>query len=141
MIGLIAMEIVRAKLTDADILAELNKELIEDEQHPNQMNISQLTERMREWLATDYICYMAKEKGSIVAYCLYRDDGVYYYMRQLYVDRVHRRKGIATRLLDWLSENVWTDKKVRLDVLAHNEAAVAFYKRYGFRIGVFRMEK
>ena len=141
MIGLIAMEIVRAKLTDADILAELNKELIEDEQHPNPMNISQLTERMREWLTTDYICYMAKEKGSIVAYCLYRNDGVHYYMRQLYVDRVHRRKGIATRLLDWLSENVWTDKKVRLDVLAHNEAAVAFYKRYGFRIGVFRMEK
>ena len=135
------MEIVRAKLTDADILAELNKDLIEDEQHPNPMSISQLTERMREWLTTDYICYMAKEKGSIVAYCLYRNDGVHYYMRQLYVDRVHRRKGIATQLLDWLSENVWTDKKVRLDVLAHNEAAVAFYKRYGFRIGVFRMEK
>ena len=111
------MEVVRAVLRDADILAELNKELIEDEQHPNPMNIAQLTERMREWLATDYICYMAKEKGSIVAYCLYRDDEFYYYMRQLYVDRAHRRKGIATRLLDWLYENVWTDKKVRLDVL------------------------
>ena len=74
-------------------------------------------------------------------YCLYRDSGGYYYMRQLYVDRTHRRKGIATRLLDWLYENVWTDKKVRLDVLAHNEDAVAFYKKYGFRIGVFRMEK
>ena len=57
------------------------------------------------------------------------------------IDRAHRRKGIATRLLDWLYENVWTDKKVRLDVLAHNADAVAFYQRYGFRIGVFRMEK
>ncbi len=135
------MEIVRAELRDADILAELNQELIEDEQHPNPMCIAQLTERMRTWLTTDYICYMAKEKGSIVAYCLYRDDESHYYMRQLYVDRVHRRKGIATRLLDWLYENVWTDKKVRLDVLAHNEDAVAFYQRYGFSIGVFRMEK
>ena len=135
------MEIVRAELTDADRLAELNQELIEDEQHPNPMRIAQLTERMQGWLTTDYICYMAKEKGSIVAYCLYRNDESYYYMRQLYVDRTHRRKGIATRLLDWLYENVWTDKKVRLDVLAHNKDAVAFYKRYGFRIGVFRMEK
>ena len=135
------MEIVRAKLTDAKILAELNKCLIEDERHPNPMDIVQLTERMQEWLTTDYICYVAKENGHIVAYCLYRDDGGYYYMRQLYVDRAHRRKGIATRLLDWLYENVWTDKKVRLDVLAHNEDAVAFYKRYGFRVGVFRMEK
>ena len=109
------MEIVRAELTDAETLAELNQHLIEDERHPNSMNIGELTERMKEWLATDYICY--------------------------YVDRAHRRKGIATQLLDWLYENVWTDKKVRLDVLAHNKDAVAFYKRYGFRIGVFRMEK
>lgn len=135
------MEIVRAKLIDAERLAELNKCLLEDEQHPDPMNITQLIERMKAWLATDYICYTAKQSGHIVAYCLYRDDGGYYYMRQLYVDRAHRRKGIATELLDWLYENVWTDKRVRLDVLAHNEDAVAFYKRYGFRIGVFRMEK
>ena len=135
------MEIVKAELTDADVLAKLNKHLIEDEQHPNPMNIVQLTERMREWLATDYICYVVKEKGHIIAHCLYRDDDEHYYMRQLYVDRAHRRKGIATQLLDWLYGNVWTDKKVRLDVLAHNEDAVSFYKRYGFRIGVFRMEK
>ena len=135
------MQIVRAELTDVDILAELNERLIEDEQHPNPMNIAQLTQRMQEWLATEYVCYVAKEDEQIVAYCLYRDDGGHYYMRQLYVDRAHRRKGIATQLLDWLYENVWTDKKVRLDVLAYNEDAVAFYKRYGFRIGVFRMEK
>ncbi len=135
------MEIIKAKLGDVKRLAELNRCLIEDEQHPNSMNIAELTERMNEWLATDSICYTVKEKGHIIAYCLYRDDGEHYYMRQLYVDRAHRRKGIATQLLDWLYENVWTDKKVRLDVLAHNEDAVAFYKRYGFRIGVFRMEK
>ena len=135
------MEIVRAELTDAERLAELNQHLIEDERHPNPMGITQLIERMREWLTTDYICHIAKQNGRIVAYCLYRDEGGHYYMRQLYVDRAHRRKGIATQLLDWLYENVWTDKRVRLDVLAHNEDAVAFYKRYGFRIGVFRMEK
>ncbi len=135
------MEIVRAELTDAEILASLNQHLIEDEAHPNPMNIDQLVQRMKEWLKTGYICYMVKHNGCIVAYCLYRDDGGYYYMRQLYVDRSHRRRGIATQLLDWLYENVWTDKKVRLDVLAQNRDAVAFYKTYGFRIGVYRMEK
>ena len=135
------MEILKAGMGDVKRLAELNQCLISDEQHPNPMNIAELTERMNEWLATDYICYTVGENGHIIAYCLYRDDGGYYYMRQLYVDRAHRRKGIATRLLDWLYENVWTDKKVRLDVLAHNKDAIAFYRRYGFRIGVFRMEK
>ena len=134
------MEIVRAELTDAETLAGLNQHLIEDEGHPNSMNRDQLAQRMKEWLKTDYICYMVKHNGRIVAYCLYRDDCGYYYMRQLYVDRSHRRRGIATQLLDWLYENEWKDKKVRLDVLAQNRDAVAFYKTYGFRIGVFRME-
>ncbi len=135
------MEIVKAELRDVERLAEMNRCLIADERHPNPMDIAELTERMNDWLATDYICYTVKQNGHIIAYCLYRDDGGYYYMRQLYVGRAHRRKGIATQLLDWLYENVWTDKKVRLDVLAHNEDAVAFYKRYGFRVGVYRMEK
>ena len=135
------MEIVRAGLADVEILGGRNKQLIEDERHPNPMDVPQLTRRLEEWLATDYICYLAKQNGSILAYCLYRDDGDHYYMRQLYVGRGHRRKGIATRLLDWLYGNVWTDKRVRLDVLAHNTEALAFYTRYGFRTGVFRMEK
>ena len=74
------MEIVRAELVDVEGLAELNKGLIEDERHPNLMDVAQLTRRMKEWLA-----------GG--------------------------------------------------DVFAHNEDAVAFYKEYGFRIGVYRMEK
>ena len=135
------MEIVRAELTDVEILAELNGRLNEDQQHPPWMNMNQLTQRMKTWLENEYVCYLAKENGSIIAYCLYRDETKHYYMRQLYVERKYRRKGIATRLLNWLYQNVWTDKKVRLDVLAHNEDAVKFYKNYGFRIGVFRMEK
>ena len=135
------MEIVRAELVDVEGLAELNKGLIEDERHPNPMDVAQLTKRMKEWLTGGYICYLVKENSRIIAYCLFRDEGPYYYMRQLYVRKAYRRKGIATRLLDWLYENAWTDKKVRLDVFAHNEDAVAFYKEYGFRIGVYRMEK
>ena len=45
------MEIVRAELVDVEGLAELNKGLIEDERHPNPMDVAQLTKRMREWLS------------------------------------------------------------------------------------------
>lgn len=135
------MEIVRAELSDVKILAELNRRLNEDQKHPPWMNMDQLSQRMKTWLENEYVCYLAKENESIIGYCLFRDEGKHYYMRQLYVERKNRRKGIATRLLNWLYQNVWIDKKVRLDVLAHNEDAVEFYKKYGFRIGVFRMEK
>ena len=135
------MKIIKAALSDAGKLAEMNKRLIEDERHPNPMNLEQLTRRMSEWLEKKYTGYLAIEDGSIVAYCLFRDDGEYYYLRQLYVERENRRNHIATKLLNWMYKNVWADKKVRLDVLSHNEEAIAFYKNYGFQTHVLRMEK
>ena len=64
-----------------------------------------------------------------------------YYLRHLYVDRGFRRQGIATQLLDWMYANIWTYKKVRLGVLAHNEGAIAFYEQYGFEIQALQLEK
>ena len=61
------MEIVRAELTDVEILAELNRRLNEDQQHPPWMNMNQLTQRMKTWLENEYVCYLAKENGSIIA--------------------------------------------------------------------------
>jgi ribosomal protein S18 acetylase RimI-like enzyme len=135
------MKIRPATLADVDTLAVLNKRLIEDEKHPNPMNVEQLAERMSGWLQAEYCGYLAFIDDRILAYCLYRDDGKYYYLRHLYVDRDFRRQGIAKRLLDWMYAHIWTDKKVRLDVLAHNESAISFYERYGFQIRVLRLEK
>lgn len=134
------MKVVEATLSDLGILAELNKRLMEDEAHPESMSVEQLADRMAAWLRNEYTCYVAVEK-AIIGYCLYRDDGDFYYMRQLFVERAHRRQGVATGLLDWMYENVWVEKKVRLDVLAHNKAAIAFYENYGFSTGCLRMEK
>ena len=55
--------------------------------------------------------------------------------------REHRRLGVATELLDWLYANAWAGKPVRLDVFTHNADAVAFYRAYGFRVAVLRMER
>ena len=135
------MRIRRAEFIDFSLLAQMNKRLIEDERHPNKMKISELEERMKTWLRGDYTGYLAEMDHVPLAYCLYRDDGDYYYMRQLYVEREHRRKGIAKKLLDWMFLNDWSDKRVRTDVLAHNKDAIIFYEKYGFQVGCLRMEK
>ena len=135
------MKIFPASLSDIEILATFNKRLIDDEGHPNPMTIEQLAERMSDWLKTEYCGYQGIIGDRVAAYCLYRDDGRYYYLRHLYVDRGFRRQGIATQLLDWMYTNIWTDKKVRLDVLTHNQNAIAFYKQYGFKTHVLQMEK
>ena len=135
------MNITRATQADVLLLAEMNKRLIEDERHPNPMNVAQLAKRMTTWLKTQYTGYLAIEDEQAVAYCLFRNDGEYYYLRHLFVERTHRRQGVATCLLDWLYGNIWKEKPVRLDVLSHNRAAIAFYRAYGFHIGCLRMEK
>ena len=135
------MKVTKADLSAVEELSELNRRLIEDEHHPNPMNVQQLAQRMTRWLQDEYTCYLATEDGKAIAYCLYREDREYYYLRQLFVERAHRRKGIAAKLLDWMYQNVWADKKVRLDVLAHNEEAIEFYNAYGFQVGCLRMEK
>ena len=133
--------VAKAGLGSAAELAHLNRQLIEDEGHPNPMTVAELTERMVNWLRGDYECYVARRGGRTLGYCVYRESPEYYYLRQLFVVRDYRRRGTATRLLDWMYVPVWGAKPVRLDVFTHNTDAVAFYRAYGFRVAVLRMEK
>jgi ribosomal protein S18 acetylase RimI-like enzyme len=135
------MQMKRALPAGVPQLAEMNKRLIEDEGHWNPMTVEELAVRMTGWLEGEYTAYVVRLDDVIAAYALYRDDGDTTYLRQLYVERGSRRQGIATYLLDWLFAHEWTEKPVRLDVLAHNEGAIAFYQTYGFRVGCLRMEK
>lgn len=135
------MIIERAVAADLPRLVEMNKRLVEDERYPNPMTFPELAARMAGWLAGEYTAYVVRDGGETVAYALVRDDGDTWYLRHLYVERGHRRQGLATRMLDWLFANVCVGKPVRLDVLAHNTGAIAFYEAYGFRVGCLRMEK
>ena len=122
-------------------LAELNRQLRDDEGYPDPMTPAQLVERMTNWLQDGYRCYLALQDGHTVGYCMFREAPRYYYLRHLFVARDHRRRGIATALLDGMYAHVWSGKPVRLDVFSHNAPAVAFYRAYGFHIAVLRMEK
>lgn len=42
---------------DLSLLAVMNKQLIEDEQHDNPMSAEELKDRMKTFLATDYSAY------------------------------------------------------------------------------------
>lgn len=136
-----ALAIEAASENDVPALAIFNKRLIEDEHHPNPMNVKQLEARMKHWLQNDYTAYIIKNQNELLGYCLFRDDGDCYYMRQLYIDRPHRRQGLATKLLDWMYAHIWTDKKTRLDVLSENAHALEFYAAYGFKTRCVNLEK
>ncbi|NLT73904.1 MAG: GNAT family N-acetyltransferase [Chloroflexi bacterium] len=121
--------------TEADLplLARMNRDLIRDEGHRNAMSLADLEERMRGWLRGEYNAVVFRQADRIVAYLLYRTDGAGVYVRQLFVAREVRRRGIGAAALGLMAREVWpADARISLEVLAHNSAALDFYRALGF---------
>jgi GNAT superfamily N-acetyltransferase len=118
---------------DLELLAEWNWQLIRDEGHRNRMTPAELKERMRGWLAADYAAHIFSSDGKDVAYCLHRDDdddGIF--LRQFFVHREHRRAGIGRAAMGILF-GLWRGKRLTVNVLCGNSAAVNFYRSLGYR--------
>lgn len=135
------VDIVKFEIDRSSELAELNRLLIIDEGHSNSMSASELEQRMKHWLSSGYESYGIEHEGRIICYSLWRDDGDFYYMRQLYTEATFRCRGIARRLVVGLVESLYSDKPVRLDVLVENSDARRFYEHIGFQIYCHTMIK
>jgi GNAT superfamily N-acetyltransferase len=126
---------------DLPLLAEMNAHLIQDEGHRNPMDLGQLELRMKNWLDSIYQAVIFEEYGDTVGYALYRetDDGGEgqskgIYLRQFFVAREHRRKGIGTAAFELLRSQLWGDGcRITLETLTGNKAAQAFWQKLSFR--------
>ena len=128
------MKFRRATLKDCALLAELNHQLIRDEGHRNRMTVPELEQRMKGWLASEYAAVLFEDSGEVVAYALYRERPEEIYLRQLFVARNRRRKGIGREAVKILRAKVWPKKKrLTVDVLVRNEAAVTFWRAVGYK--------
>lgn len=132
------MEYRCATPEDVPLLAAMNRQLVEDEQHRNRFQSDAwFEERMRTFLAGKYKAVLFEIDHQAVAYALYvdhpdHDDTIY--LRQIWVDRAWRRRGIGREALRLLETEIWPpDKRLTVEVLAGNQAARAFYNAAGFR--------
>lgn len=122
----------RASAADADFLAEWNHQLIRDEGHRNAMTVPELSARLGAWLAGEYAAVIFSA-GEAVAYALFKDNPDETYLRQLFVSRSQRRKGVGREALAILRREFWPrDKRVLVEVLAHNQSALDFYRALGY---------
>jgi predicted acetyltransferase len=124
----------RATESDCSLLADLNYQLIRDEGHRNRMSVSELEQRMKGWLAKEYTAILFESAGAVIACALYEEKPEEIYLRQLFVVRQRRRKGIGRQALDLMRSEIWSrNKRLTVEVLVQNEAAVAFWRAMGFR--------
>jgi predicted acetyltransferase len=128
------MNFRRATLDDCAKLADLNHQLIRDDGHRNSMTVSELEQRMSGWLASEYVAIIFQDESEVVAYALYREQPAEIYLRQLFVVRNRRREGIGREALNILRTEIWPkNKRLTVEVLVRNTAAVAFWRAMGYQ--------
>jgi ribosomal protein S18 acetylase RimI-like enzyme len=131
----------RATTSDCPLLGELNHQLIRDEEHRNPMTVPQLAERMRGWLEGEYVAILFENNGEVVAYVLYREQPEEIYLRQFFIVRHRRRQGLGKQAMHLLRSEIWPKtKRLIVEVLVVNTAAVAFWRAVGYRDYSLRLE-
>jgi len=119
---------------DLDLLAEWNRQLIQDEGHRNRMTLPELRERMKGWLAREYKGVIFAVDVEPVAYALYRENDHEIYLRQFFVARQCRRQGVGRMALEILRSQLWSrTKRLTVDVLVTNAAGVNFWRAVGYK--------
>jgi GNAT superfamily N-acetyltransferase len=130
-----------AEQQDVKLLAEMNQQLILDEKHRNKMILEELEKRMSGFLKTEYTAVIASCGENDIGYALYRRDPDWIYLRQLFVGKGMRRKGIGRALVEWLKGNEWRNaERIRVEVLAGNSEGISFWKALGFKEYCITME-
>lgn len=130
-----------ANLDDCALLAELNHQLIHDEGHRNKMTVPELEQRMKGWLASEYAAVIFEDREQVVAYALYRELPKEIYLRQLFVAGNRRRRGIGRQAFKILCSKIWpANKRLTVEVLVKNEAAVVFWRAVGCKDYSLKLE-
>lgn len=97
------------------------------------MTVPQLRERMKGWLQGEYKAVLFYSGKDNLAYALYKEGDQGIYLRQLFVDRRHRRQGIGKQVVAVLRNQIWpTDRRLTVEVLTANQPALAFWRSVGF---------
>lgn len=79
---------------------------------------------------------VAEEGGRIVGFIVSEENPPLAHIITLDVDTKHRRQGVGAALLETLESNLAARgvRSILLETAIDNEAAVAFWKRHGYRI-------
>jgi len=126
------IEIKDCTKNDIKLLAKMNKQLIEDEKANNLMDITQLEQRMNDFVNNGYKAFFFIIEEEIIGYALCDMTKDPIYLRQFFIKREERRKHYGKNAFIKLLEKLETTE-IEIDVFKWNEAGIKFWKRIGFK--------
>ena len=139
----------RAREPDLAALAELNKQLLEDEGNLVDVSVDALIARHREWMQTgEWSQDVLDVDGTVVGYIVHmpnpfplHPDRPELFLRQFCVDRDRRGAGLGRAgFALFMRYRVAPGGRVTLDVLESNRIGQAFWESVGCRPFFRRME-
>ena len=137
----VCLRLQSARNEDLQILAEMNKQLIEDERSSNPMGINELEKRMSEFFENAWEIDLIMKEEKIIGYTLYQyqEDSINrtekrVYIRQYFIRREYRKMGYGIAGIDLLWNTRFKDvKRIEIDVLETNPEGKRFWDKAGFK--------
>jgi ribosomal protein S18 acetylase RimI-like enzyme len=133
------INIQECTISDANILAEMNRQLIEDEKENSKIDLPQLIKRMVNFLNNEYKAFFIKNGNIIVGYFLCDMSKSPIYIRQFFIKREERRKHSGKEAFFEL-KNYFKIDEIELDVYTWNETGIKFWESLGFKRQLIRMK-
>lgn len=129
------LRIDRATRAEPPLLAELNRQLDEDEPHAYPLPISALTERMTRWIETgEYEVLLFRRGERVVGYAAWRIEDRGAYLRHFFICRDQRRQGVGRAAMKLLCRDRFPkDRPIQVEATIWNTTAIAFWHAIGFR--------
>ncbi|WP_168124003.1 GNAT family N-acetyltransferase, partial [Paenibacillus sp. HB172176] len=136
-----SLRLQSAENSDLKILAEMNKQLIEDENSSNPMGMQELEQRMSDFLKDSWEIDLIMNDTVIIGYALYqyqnvqgKEDDKQVYIRQYFIRREFRNMGYGIAGIELLKKTRFTDlTKIEIDVLESNPKGQRFWEKVGFK--------
>ena len=125
-------------MEDVPLLASLNQMLIEDEKAETDLTMTQLEERMADFLQTSYAAFLFYDACGPLGYALCDRQQTPVYLRQFFICRDKRRKGYGRQALQLLRAHL-DIRELEIDVYGWNRQGLAFWKAVGFEERFCRM--
>ena len=137
------MEISLRGVVEEDLpnVTAMNQRLVEDEGSRNPFSEIQYLQRLRSWLHSSEweLVLFTDSIGNSLGYAVYRLTTDIYSeevktieIRQFYIDRPFRGRGLGTAAYRILAEERFEGREVFLEVLATNPGGRRFWEKMGF---------
>ncbi|MEO1091242.1 MAG: GNAT family N-acetyltransferase [Pseudomonadota bacterium] len=125
---------------DLDLVASMNRALLDDTRHRNPMDVAALRRRLDALLADGWQADLVVHEDRVVGYALHRqevDPGEpgrqRHHLRQFLIAREDRRRGLGRAAFAALAAARFAPgARVVLEVLTTNEAGRRFWQSVGF---------